>query len=341
MSKATKIWLIVAASLVFTGIVIVCGVMGMLKWDISKLSTVEYETNSYEINEEYNSISIDTVVSDIKFIISEDLKSSVVCYEQKNLKHSVEVKDGVLVINGTDTRKWYEHIGIFYGNPTLTVYLPEGEYSSLSIKGTTGAAEIPAALKFNNIDISVTTGDIKCMASAVESLRIKTSTGKVQVEGVTVGRMELLLTTGKVSASGVVCQGDIKIKTTTGAVSVSDTACSGRLGINVDTGKATLSNVSCESLESTGSTGDIILKNVIADNRFDIERSTGDVRFEGSDASEIYVTTDTGDVTGGLLTDKVFVPRTDTGRIDVPKTVNGGRCEITTDTGDIKIHVQG
>ena len=31
--------------------------------------------------------------------------------------------------------------------------------------------------------------------------------------------------------------------------------------------------------------------------------------------------------------------KTDTGRVDVPKTVEGGRCEITTDTGDIKITV--
>ena len=54
-------------------------------------------------------------------------------------------------------------------------------------------------------------------------------------------------------------------------------------------------------------------------------------------AAEILIKTDTGDVKGSLLSEKVFVVQTDTGSIDVPKTVSGGRCEITTDTGDIKI----
>ena len=57
------------------------------------------------------------------------------------------------------------------------------------------------------------------------------------------------------------------------------------------------------------------------------------------DAAEIFVETDTGDVKGSLLSEKVFIPKSDTGDIKVPKTVTGGRCEITTDTGDIKIEL--
>ena len=70
---------------------------------------------------------------------------------------------------------------------------------------------------------------------------------------------------------------------------------------------------------------------------FTIERSTGNVKFDRSDAAEIFVKTNTGNVTGSLLTDKVFTTQTDTGDVSVPKTVTGGRCEIKTDTGDIKI----
>ncbi len=341
MSKVTKIWLIVAASLVLIGTIIIAGVMTVLKWDFAKLSTVEYETNSYEIDGEYESIWVNSNTADIQFVLSEDSKSSVVCYEQKNLKHSVEVKDGELVIKAEDTRKWYEHIGINFGAPALTVYLPEGEYNSLSIKESTGDIEIPQWLKFNNIDIRASTGDIKCLASVSDSIKIKTSTGDIAVEGISAGSMELSLTTGKVAVFGVSCQGDISIETTTGAVAVSDTTCQGKLKIDVSTGKTTLDGINCKSLATTGDTGDISLKNVIAAERFSIERSTGDVNFDRCDASEIYVTTDTGKVTGTLLTEKVFIPQTDTGRIDVPNTASGGRCEITTDTGDIKINVQG
>ena len=45
----------------------------------------------------------------------------------------------------------------------------------------------------------------------------------------------------------------------------------------------------------------------------------------------------TGDVTGSLCSEKVFIARSDTGHISVPETVNGGKCSITTDTGDIII----
>ena len=42
----------------------------------------------------------------------------------------------------------------------------------------------------------------------------------------------------------------------------------------------------------------------------------------------------------GMLTcDKVFIVKTDTGHVNVPKTIVGGRCEITTDTGDVDMIV--
>ena len=88
---------------------------------------------------------------------------------------------------------------------------------------------------------------------------------------------------------------------------------------------------------SSGSTGDISLNSVIAVEKFSVERSVGDVKFISCDAAEIYVKTDTGDITGNLLSNKVFITHTATGNVDVPKTAEGGRCEITTDTGDIKI----
>jgi tRNA pseudouridine55 synthase len=53
------------------------------------------------------------------------------------------------------------------------------------------------------------------------------------------------------------------------------------------------------------------------------------------------VKTDTGDVTGSLLTGKTFIPHSDTGKVVLPDSTLGGRCEITTDTGDIRITVDG
>jgi DUF4097 and DUF4098 domain-containing protein YvlB len=319
MSKTTKIWLIAAVLAIMIGIIIFVGAMTMLRWDFTKLSTNNYITKNYEITEDFSSVSVITDTSDVTFVASENNKCTVECREQTNMPHSVAVKDGTLVIEATDSRKWYEYIGINFGSPKITVYLPEGEYGALSVKSDTGAVEIPDDFKFKSIDVSVSTGNVKCYASAAEAIKIAATTGKISVENISAGTLELSVSTGNVNVSGVTCKGDVKV--------------------GVSTGKTYLTDVVCQSAISSGSTGDILLKNVIAAEKFSIKRSTGDVKFNGCDASEIYVKTDTGDVSGTLLSDKVFITETDTGSINVPNSITGGRCEITTDTGDIKIDV--
>ncbi len=319
MSKATKIWLIVAASLVLLGGIIFGGFMTMLKWNFTWFSTNQYETNNYEITEPYKSIAFVTDTADLVFVSSETSNSSVECFEQKNVKHSVTVRDDTLVIEVTDTRKWYEHIGFNFKTPKITVSIPKGEYGTLSIRSSTGDVQIPKDFQFTSIDISESTGNVTNYASASEAVKITTSTGDIFVENISSGSLDLSVSTGKVTASGVTCREDVRV--------------------GVSTGKANLSDIACKNVISNGDTGDLSMKNVIATERFSIERSTGDVTLERCDAAEIFIKTDTGDVEGSLLTDKVFIIQTDTGRVNVPNSITGGRCEITTDTGDITVFV--
>ncbi len=320
MSKCAKIWLIIVSSLVVLGCGFFAGVMTMLDWDFTKLSTVKYETNEHQIEKDYKSISVITDTADIVFVPSTNMETSVVCREQNNMKHSVTVQDDTLVIEVTDTRKWYEHIGIFFSSPKITVYIPSGEYALLSVKGDTGDVEIPNAFNFDSIDISVSTGDIKNYACASDNIKIKTTTGDIKTEDISTGTLWLSVSTGDITVSNITCEGDVNIQ--------------------VSTGDARLDDISCKSVISSGSTGDISLKNVISTEKYSIERSTGDVQLDRCDAAEIYIKTDTGDVRGTLLSEKIFIVATDTGRVNVPKTITGGRCEITTDTGDIRIKIE-
>lgn len=319
MRKKSKIWIGIAASLVVMGLIMFAAVMTAYKWDFAKLCTGKYETNNYEISDEFNSISMNTDTADILFAISDDGVCRVVCYEQENIKHSVNVQNGTLTIDVIDDREWYEYIGINLNTSKITVYLSKAEYTSLFINESTGDVVIPKDFKFEGVDISLSTGDVKYFASDSELIKIKTSTGSIRVENISAGVLDLSASTGGITVSNVICEGDVNI--------------------NVSTGKTNMTDIKCENIISGGSTGDISLKNVIAAEKFSIKRSTGDVRFDGSDADEIIVETDTGDVAGSLLTDKVFITQTDTGNIDVPKTIAGGKCEVATDTGDIKITV--
>ena len=317
MSKSVKIWLIVATSLLLVVGIIFGGIMMALNWDFSKISTVKYETNEYEISDNYKNLKVITDTADITFVPSENTK--VVCYEEIKQKHLVTVQGDTLVIEAA-SKKWYEHIGINFGSPKITVYIPAGEYGALTIKGDTSDTEIPKEFGFESIDISQSTGNIKCFASANGDIKIKTSTGAIKVENITAGSLDLKVSTGDIIATNIECVGDLLVK--------------------VSTGKVKLENVKCNDIISSGDTGDITLKNVIADEKIDVERTAGDIEFDKCDASELIILTDTGDVKGTLLSDKVFIVKTDTGSIKVPETVSGGKCKITTDTGDIKIEIK-
>ena len=320
MSKRAKIWLIIATSLILIGCILFGGAMAMHGWDLTKLSMNKYETNNHEINENYKNISITAHTADIVFVPSESSKCFVECYEQENVKHSVAVKDDTLVIEVVDTRKWYEYIGINFETSRITVYLPQGEYDALSVASITGDVELPKNFKFSSIDISAETGNITSYASSSGETKIKTTTGNIHIEGISASVLDLSVCTGKVTASDIICDRDVRVR--------------------VSTGRAYLTDIACKNVISSGDTGDISLKNVVATKKFSIERITGHVRFDGCDAAEIFVETATGNVTGTLLSEKVFIVNTDTGKKEVPDTITGGRCEITTGTGDIKIDIK-
>ena len=324
MKTALKVWLIIAVSLVVVGGALFCIVMAANGWDFSRLGSRKMVTNTYKITEDFDSVSIRTDIEDISFLPSSDGSCSVVCEEEEKAPHTVGVQDGTLMIGVEDRRAWYDYIGNFTVNfkkPSITVYLPETGYESLAIEEDTGDITIPKDFSFENVEITTSTGNVNTSASSSGLLRIKTSTGNITVSDLSAGTLELSVSTGHVTARNVVCGGDADL--------------------TVSTGKAEFTDLSCGSLRSTGSTGDFSLKNVTAEGGMNIKRSTGDVSFDRCDASELEIKTDTGKVTGSLLSPKVFITRSDTGKIDVPETTEGGKCKITTDTGRIQIEIDG
>lgn len=243
MSKAAKVWLMIAAVLVLTGSGLFVGVMCKLNWDFSKLSTVKYIRNSHEISQSFDRISVDTEEADVRFVLSEDGRCRVECREEEKAIHTVTVRDGTLKITVDNQKRWYDYIGIdAFCAPQITVYLPETEYISLLVWGETGDVEIFGDFFFREVEIAVDTGDLT-------------------------------------------------------------------------------------------------LKDVVAEQTIMLETNTGDIRLEGCDAAELSLETDTGDISGSLLTEKIFLTEVSTGDVQVPKTTTGGVCSAKTDTGDIDITI--
>ncbi len=301
MSKTIKKWLITAASLTALGFIILIGAMAALDFDFSKISTLKYETNTYEVNGDFDKISIDVNITDIVFAQSDDESCQVVCFEAEKVKHSVRCTNGTLTIGVTDNRKWYDHFGISFSSPKMTIYLPKSEYASLLIDTDTSDINIPKSFSFNELEIESDTGNVDCMANVSDSIEIESDTGDIGI-------------------SSVSSKCDIDIKTDTGSIKLTD--------------------VNCTNFSAESDTGNISLVNVIAEDGIYVESDTGNVKLKNSDASKLSIETDTGDVTGTLLSEKIFIAKSSTGRVKVPDTESGGKCEIRTATGNIKIDIQ-
>ena len=278
-----------------------------------------YETNTVDIADSFNDIDIEINTADVQFLISEDDKCHVVARDHKNINYDVKVVDGVLKISVHDDREWYDFVSIGIESSSLTVYLPEVEYGNLTLNGSTCEVILSGNFKFESIDVRLSTGDIDVSASATGNVNLKASTGDIELSNMSAASVSLTVSTGSIEVENVDIAGDATI--------------------TVSTGDTEIDNMTCNNLFSEGGTGDIEMEDVIAAGKMTIVRSTGEVTLYACDAAELDIETGTGDVKGVLLTSKVFITRTNTGKIEVPETVEGGKCKVVTTTGRISFAI--
>ena len=316
MKKAA---LIIAAILLIAGIIIGVVALASAKFDYHMFETMPTELKEYPVEASFRSIEIRGNTETIRFAQSEDGAARVVCRETKKNTHTVKAENGTLQIVSEETTGWRSLINISFEKELITVYLPNDAYEMLSIETHTGDAEVPDWLTFDSAAIHAGTADVRFDATVKNLLSIETSTGDVSINGVSADAIDCRTTTGDVRMTNAACRGDVQAK--------------------VSTGEVILEGLTCRNLVTDGSTGELSLIDVLASGMISIERSTGEVTFRNSDAAEIRVKTSTGDVTGTLLTDKIFETHSSTGDIRVPGSAAGGKCSITTTTGDILIRI--
>ena len=310
-----------ALILLVVGALIMVAAMFSMKFDFRRLGTRRTVTNTYTPAGDFEDILIGIDTAELTFLPSEDGKLKVICVEEEGMQHVVAVSDGTLSIQAVDTQRWYEKIGVGGEKTSVTVYLPKKEYGALTLKTSTGDVTVPAAFRFRSVLMTGSTADIDFRAFTEGSVSIRTSTGDISLDGLQADSLDLTASTGHIRVSASVIAGSVKVQTSTGEVGFTD--------------------LNCADARVKTTTGEVDLTRVLASASLRIETDTGDVSFDRSDAPEIRVETDTGDVTGTLLTPKAFEADTHTGRVKLPSSEPGGRCELKSDTGDFEISIAG
>lgn len=317
MKKTTKL-LLLGAGLLLIGVIIFVSVLAANDWDYNNFGKRVYVRNEHIIEQNFNNFDFDIEDAHIQFFLSETDEIKVVCLEKEGLEHSVNVIDDTLCVKSSDNKTLLDYIQIDFNRPQIKVYLPTTEYNSLDINGDTGFVSIGDSWKFNEIDIEVSTGDIRCGAICTGDVKITTSTGKVFVWGFGI-------------------ENNLSINTSTGGVFVDDIEVKGNIDIEVSTGEVELEEVKCLNLNIKASTGTTKLLNVNCLNKTIIKSSTGNVFFSNFNAEEINVNTSTGNVKGTIKSLFDYEASSDTGKVIVPLDQGSNKCIINTDTGDIII----
>ena len=316
-----KAWMIAALALILLGIGVFVAALAVNDWDFSRLGTGSYETATAEITEEFDSIAISVDTADVSIRRSEDGQCRLVTRAERDTEHTATVKDGVLCIEFSDERSFLRRLLQFsFGSPSVTLYLPDDAYAALTVETATGDTDIPRGFSFGSIEAKGSTGDFSSGASVSGLLKVTLSTGRATVTGCSVGALQL--------------------ETSTGSIRLSEVACSGAVSIQVNTGDIELSDVAALTLTASADTGDVALRRVRIGGQLSVTTDTGEVSLTSSDAETVHIRTTTGDVTGSFLSDKIVYASSDTGKVDVPHLTSGGICEITTDTGRIRITIE-
>lgn len=268
-----KSLLITAISLIVVGAILFTVALTMLDFS---LSTVEYETNTYVIGDTFDKISIDVKTTQIAFAQSDDESCKIVCQETEKVKHSAVVRDGTLVIGTTDSREWYDYIGIFSGRMKLTIYLPQNEYTSLRIDTDTGDVEIPKGFRFERVTVDGDTADIACYASVSERIEISTDTGEIRLSDAQCKAVSVESDTGDITFTNVVAE---------------------TLWAETNTGDVEFQNSDADSICVETDTGDVT-GTLRSGKVFACETDTGEVDVpESTSGGECRISTDTGDIT--------------------------------------------
>ncbi len=299
MKKSVKAAVVLALICIALGAAISLGALAAVRFDLEALNTMKLGSNTYDVNESFSHIHVEGAECTIRLLPSQTDACRVVCTEGDRVSHTVTVEEDTLTILHTDTRRWYEHIGIYWGEMDITVYLPARTYESLYLKTASGAITVPDGFSFSQAELCSVSGDIEYAADTENGLILKSTSGDLTVRSLTAGSLEARTTSGETAVYSTSVRGALTVQTVS---------------------------------------GDVALIDVTAAAQLDIETASGAISLERSDAETLMIQSTSGDVSGTLLTGKQFLTHTASGDVRVPNSsASGGVCEVTTSSGEISL----
>ena len=240
MLKGKKLFLIIAAMLVVSGLVFVFVGFGIIGFRPQNLNTVKNKTETVLIEEDFSSIKVNAAAEDIVFKPTTDEKASVAVNTKENNDVSVAVVDNELRIDVTEG-KWNFGINFTDAEYNIIVLLPKKAFNSIEVNSTSGDVDILTNVSAADVNIKTTSGEISFCGNAVNltadstsgeisvqntqlqnNMIITDTSGDVELENCDASYIEITTTSGDVSGE-LLSEKKFEIKTTSGEVEIPHT----------------------------------------------------------------------------------------------------------------------
>lgn len=246
--------------------------------DLGDIRKEEYKRQEQNVDiTDIEKLKIELDSSDVNVFFTEESEVKVIQYSYKELKGDEVFKVDKSSSSITISKKNSMHFHFFYVNQIVfDVYIPKAYEKELEIKSVSGNIQTNENLKFKDLKIYSTSGDIKIGDIQAENINLETVSGDIELQNLSEDTIKLKTVSGDISVESA--KGKIEAKTT-----------SGNIEIEKIEGK----------VELTSTSGDIESNNFKITGESMIKTTSGNVKMYLNEESncEIRTKSTSGDVT--------------------------------------------
>ena len=204
----------------------------------------------------------------------------------------------------------------------VCIYLPAGDYETLSVSSASGDVKTSAGLGFQEAEIETSSGDIRLESLEAETLSAKTDSGKVKLRGCSAASLTLESGSGDQTVKETACSGDGKLHSGSGDIELEDSSFRA-LDLSTTSGKTTLSKTVCSGSVKA-------------------ESGSGDIRLRKASAASFDFRSTSGNVKGSVVGSVDFIVESSSGSVRTRGGVRGAAaCRVRTGSGDVDLEIDG
>lgn len=200
--------------------------------DLSDLRKEEHIQKEAKIDIiDIKNINLEFRSSDVNVFFTEDSEIRVIQYSYKDLEDNKlfevnKTSSGVTINESNKPRFFLFYIG-FMEQTVYDVYIPKDYKESLAVKAVSGDIEVNDNLKFEDLTISSTSGDIKMADVEAKSIKIESISGDIKLQHLINEDLRLKTISGDIKVESA--KGKIEAKTTSGNIEIKELEGNGEL----------------------------------------------------------------------------------------------------------------